>query len=324
MTRPNFADDRLGDGYTKIQKTGTVGRSDQLNDLVDLSTALERKTDKEVLYDVYYSHDPKFKSIHYTELFSHALLITHCDDALRYESVINGVNDQTVTPIDPTELLSKRLDKYRLIPQFDTESIPAVIFLPGSNLLEHAVDWHFVYELYKKGAKIKPHPITLDDWLIRIEQSFPGAVYGNHVSGHDLLRRAEVVYCTSASELGLLGKLMKKPVGLIDVQHECVNRNIYRQLYEVIKIQSDPYEALCRLLASPYSGVVWINDPSSKLDQVLEVMDTLHRQRYSNESKSGLGAPYEIQSERSGSGKSDGSGGLGVDAIESSFASDDR
>jgi hypothetical protein len=204
------------------------------------------------------------------------------------------------------------MDKYRLIRSLESHPIPAVVFLPGSNLLEHSVDWAFVYRLYKAGAKIKPHPITLNDWLIRIEESFPGAVYSNHVSGHELLQRAETVYCTSASELGLLGKLMKKPVGLIDADHEVVNRHIYRQLYEIVRIQPDPHQALCRLLASPYSGVFWLHDAPSKLDQILTVMDDLHRTHYRTPTGLDLGASYELQSERTEFDQSYGFGGLGL------------
>lgn len=320
MIRDNFADDRLGDGYTKIQKTGTVGRSKRLDDLIVLSEQLTAATDKQVLYDVYYPKDPDFESIHYTEIFASALLITHCDDALRYEMVIKGIEDQSVTPIDPSEMKSLQLDKYRLMRQYDYSPIPAVIFLPGSNLLEENVDWQFVYQLYKKGAKIKPHPITSSNWLIRLEQSFPGAVYDESLSGHDLLKRAQTVYCTSASELGLLGKLMKKPVGLIDVDDAIVDRHIYRQLYAVIQTQPDPHAALCRLLASPYSGVYWVNDPPSKLDRILSVLDELHQQRYSAPTNLDIGVSYEIQSEGSGFSQPDRGGKLGMDHYQSSFA----
>lgn len=320
MIRDNFADDRLGDGYTKIQKTGIVGRSKKLDDLVGLSEQLIAATDKQVLYDVYYGKDPKFESIHYTEMFSNALLITHCDDALRYEMVIHGIDDQSVTPLDPTELLSSQLDKYRLLRESDRRPIPAVIFLPGSNLLEKNVDWHFVYQLYKAGAKIKPHPITSTDWLIRIKESFPGSIFDSGVSGHDLLQRAEAVYCTSASELGLLGKLMKKPVGLIDADDEIVDRHIYRQLYAVIRTQPDPYAALCRLLASPYSGLYWLHDDPSKLDRILSILDSLHRQHYSPPTNLDLGVSYEVQSEGSGFKQPDRAGKLGMDHHQSSFA----
>jgi hypothetical protein len=319
MTRTNFADDRLGDGYTKLQKTGIVGRSEKLNDLVGLSEQLVAATDKQVLYDVYYPKDPKFENIHYTEIFSNALLITHCDDVLRYEMVTTGVTDESVTPFDPTELLSMQLDKYRLTQSFVTSPIPAVIFLPASNLLEHHVDWHFVYQLYRSGAKIKPHPITSTDWLIRVKESFPGSVYDNNISGHNLLQRAETVYCTSASELGLLGKLMKKPVGLIDSNDGVVNRHIYRQLYEVIRIQPDPYVALCRLLASPYSGVYWLHDDPSKLNHILSILDSLHRQHYSPSTPANIGVSYEVQSEGSGFERPDSNGKLGMDHHQSSF-----
>lgn len=316
MMEMDYVNDRMDDGFTQIQKIGSVGRAPRLNDLNDLASELKSKTNKQLLYDVYYGHDPEFKSIHYTEIFSHAIMITHCDDVLRYEMVIGGVEDESVVPFDPSELLSKQLDKYRLVRQAETHPLPAVIFLPGSNLLEHNVDWQFVYKLYKAGAKIKPHPITLNDWLLRIEESFPGAVYSNHVSGHDLLQRAEVVYCTSASEMGLLAKLMNKPIGLVDADHEGVNRHIYRQLYEIIRVTPDPKAALCRLLASPHSGIYWLHDDPSKLDRILSLLDQLHSDHYAPSTHLNLGVSYEFQSEEAGFNRQNSFGRLGMDAVQ--------
>lgn len=282
MTQRPFSDDRIGDAVTQIFKSGPVGRAPALEKLTGLARRLEKLTDKEVLYDIYYGADPEFKSVHYTELFTQAIMITACDDGLRYGMAISAVNDTEASPIDVDDLLAQRLDKYRLTRQLDRSPIGTVVFLPGTNLLEKNVDWDKVYQLYVRGAQIKPHPITDSAWLKRLNDSFPRSILPEHLSGFDFLKRAEKVVTTSASETGLLGLLMGKPVELVDGSpHHCA-RNIYRQIYKAVFSQDDPRLALRRFLASPYSGVCWVDSDEAWMRQVLELLAAEHRRAYPN------------------------------------------
>lgn len=87
---------------------------------------------------------------------------------------------------------------------------------------------------------------------------------------------------TSASETGLLGLLMGKPVELVDGSpHHCA-RNIYRQIYKAVFSQDDPRLALRRFLASPYSRVCWVDSDEAWMRQVLELLAAEHRRAYPN------------------------------------------
>jgi hypothetical protein len=266
---------------TQVFKSGPLGRVAALSQLDVLGQRLESLTTKEVLYDIYYTPDPEFKSLHYTELFTRAIMITPCDDRLRYGMAISAVSDTDAEPIDVEQrLLGMRLDKYRLTRQLDKTTIPSVVFLPGTNLLEHNVDWVRVFQLYRRGSKIKPHPITNGAWLKKLNDSFPGAVLPATLSGFDYLRRAETVYTTSASEMGLLGLLLGKVVKLVDSTDPTCARNIYRQIYKAVFSQTNPHIALRRFLASPYSGVCWVDDSSERMEKTLSLIALEHQRTY--------------------------------------------
>lgn len=272
----NFLEDRFDSGITKLQKTGHIGRARHLDKLAPLANRLMESTDKDVLYDAYFGADPEFTALHYTELFSKSLLITPCDDVIRYRMATLAVEDD-VPPIDLDSLFADRLDKYRLVRQLTKEPLKGVVFLPGSNLLETIIDWPMINRLVQRGVKLKPHPITKDEWLTKLKRSFPTAVLDAGLSGYDLMRRAETVYCTSASELGLLGTLLDKTVRRVDLNCPEITRNIYRQIYLAIEESSlDNKTALMRYLNSRYSGIVWRDDPPEKLTQVLDAIAEQH------------------------------------------------
>lgn len=251
-----FALDRMGDAFTLINKVGSMTRAPALSKLAPLAERMHAAFEGEVLYDVYYSGEG-LKSISYTEIFSQALLVCPCNDPARYALAQAALEDDDAPVSAETVLAAGRLDKYQMIRQFERAPLEAVIFLPGSNLLEKAVDWFKVRRLVEAGAIIKPHPITNDHWLTLIAESFPGENIAYHkASGFDYLSRAEHVYTTNNSELGLLALLLDKQVGMVDAQPETL-RPMYRQLYKAVLDQPDPKAALEKVIGSRHAGFYW-------------------------------------------------------------------
>lgn len=264
---PDFKDDRLGDAFTTLNKTGHVMRAQSLDKLAPLATELHRAFDKEVLYDIYY--DGKgLDSLSFTEIFSQGLLIHPCNDDLRYSLARLALDDDD-EPVKAEKILSNgALDKYRLIRSFDTSPLDAVVFLPGTNLLSHGVDWERVGQLVADGAFVKLHPVTSAEFERRIDLMFPGKVIGRRQSGFSALLRAIDVYTTVNSEMGLLAILMGKTVGTVDSQ-PVSKRPIYRQLYDVVLPESNQKAALEKLMGSRHAGFYWHWQPSSRADQVV-------------------------------------------------------
>lgn len=264
---PDFKDDKLGDAFTALNKTGHVMRSPQLDKLAPLAADLHRSFDGEVLYDIYY--DGKgLESLSFTEIFSQGLLIHPCNDELRYGLARLALTDDD-EPVPAEKILAAGdLDKYRLIRNFDSTPLEAVVFLPGSNLLDKVVDWGKVGQLVDDGAMVKLHPVTATAFERRISQMFPGRVIGRRQSGFGALTRAKSVYTTVNSEMGLLAILMDKKVGMVDLE-PVAKRPIYRQLYDVVLPESNQKAALEKLMGSRHAGFYWHWQDASRCEQIV-------------------------------------------------------
>lgn len=267
---PNFKEDRLGDAFTALNKTGHVSRAASLDKLAPLATELHRAFDKEVLYDIYYD-GRDLKSLSFTEIFSQGLLIHPCNDDLRYRLAEIALTDNDDPVAAETILAAGSLDKYRLMKSFDPSPLETVVFLPGSNLLENAVDWEQVKQLVDEGAVVKLHPVTTTALERRVNLMFPGKVIGRRQSGFDALTRAANVYTTVNSEMGLLAILMGKTVGMVDAQ-PVASRPIYRQLYDVVLPQTDRKAALEKLMGSRHAGFYWHWQDSSRALKIVEAI----------------------------------------------------
>jgi hypothetical protein len=271
-TRAVTLDDRIDRPETQISKYGPMSRNPRLKQLVPMMEYLESAWDGEFLYDIYYGTDDAFRSLHATEFFSQALLITACSDDARYTLADLAVHDD-VAPLDVARLTASFTDKYRLVRKRSLGPQVGTVFLPGGNLLEdELVDFALVDTLVDNGYWVKPHPITPQRWMARFHARYPGRVHRENVSGKDLMQLSEAVATSTASELGLMAMLLGKEVRLVDADHPGTQRNIYRQLYRVALNSPTPQETLAKVMASPYSGLWWQGEPSRKADRIIDII----------------------------------------------------
>lgn len=138
---------------------------------------------------------------------------------LDYDTAMAMMNDTKCdTHVDYISLIreSHNLNKYKLRPTIRTYK--KVVFLPGSNLYDTAVDHDLIHKAVNEGAVIKPHPITNWNALHHIQNTFGKQnVLNPKVSGWDLLVNAEDVFVASTSELFLYAIAHDKKISSIDI-----------------------------------------------------------------------------------------------------------
>ncbi|BBI61638.1 hypothetical protein [Vreelandella sulfidaeris] len=263
----NPTDDRIDDSFTLLSKTGDVVRGHRLAALSPLADHLYEAFEDEVLFDIYYSGDT-LKSLSYTEIFSQGLMISPCHDKLRYRLAEMALEDDDA-PVTADMILSgERLDKYRLLPGFETHELDVVVFLPGTNIIDMYVDFERLRELvYNENAIVKPHPISSAGLMHRLESMFPGRVASRRESGYDMLCRAKRVCVTTNSEMGLMAILMNKDVEVIDRSN--AQRPIYKQIYDAVMHQSDRKIALEKVLGSRHAGFYWTWQDKGRAEQIV-------------------------------------------------------
>lgn len=135
----------------------------------------------------------------------------------------------------------------------------SVWFPPGGNM-----HWIINFDNVRRAFATdetwmcKPHPVAADD---HVEKAMvlplgPARVYDRHASGMALLRQADTVGHTTASEMGILAMLLgKRTVDFTRYSHEAWGR--YFPLYRTIRESADsPPEVLDRILSCPWSGYV--------------------------------------------------------------------
>lgn len=262
-----FKDDRIDDAYTLLNKTGNTARSAKLGLLTPAAKRIEQCFDGEVLFDVYYN-GKHLESLTYTEIFSKGIMVSPCCDYLRYKLVELAAEDTDPIVTASDVLAGGNLDKYRLIKFRDPSAIPAVVFLPGTNLLKDSVDWKAVDTLVRDGAKIKLHPITSVPWRTRLEKQYGRVIINRNISGYDVLKQAERVFTTVNSEMGLLAVLMGKPLGMID-ETPVPHRPIYKQIYDVVLPETNRKPLLEKILGSRKTGICWVWQDVQRIDEIV-------------------------------------------------------
>ncbi len=149
---------------------------------------------------------------------------------------------------------------------FKPNSIKSIIILPGSNILDITVDYKKLGEAVSEGAFIKPHPYTEENDVERLKELYGDKrVLNKMFGGCDIIKKANVVYATGASELSLysiaLGKVVKN-IG----NKTASNRGGYCAIFDVL--DEIPHYlkpmALNKILSHKYSGIFFPFDYEEK------------------------------------------------------------
>jgi hypothetical protein len=160
-------------------------------------------------------------------------------------------------------------DKYTLA---GAPPVAEVAILPGSNQLQTHVSKEILARVMwdNPAVMIKPHPLTNEDDFRGLQRAFSTRrVLHPKVSGWSVMNSANVIYCTSSTELDSYAVLSGKPVRNIS--------NIFYErtgsYYPIFRLIVDmPVKTarknLLSILSSSSSGILFPEDPlwSQKLD----------------------------------------------------------
>lgn len=152
-------------------------------------------------------------------------------------------------------------DKYTLEP-YELDSECEIIFLPGGNLYD-TVDFIKVNDLLSRGnTYIKPHPITTDEDVLKLEQWYgKDMILPKCSSGYNMVLnpKCKVAWISRSSELGIIRTLLTdSEVRFIDSTNK-ISRMTYTSVYRLFNPWDINYnkEIVERILTNPVSGYIF-------------------------------------------------------------------
>jgi hypothetical protein len=251
--------DELGNNASHFFKSGNVLRNPKCSSLGAAKLLPPRglyKTNLE--YDLWYDMGGT-ESIHgyvYTDALSDYLYIrpanSYFSDKAMFTSLkptSSGYGERLVD-----EMGAGIPDKYRL-KRFSSKH-RFVIFLPGTNCIQEALDWDKAKAAVAQGAVVKPHPISSMSLLIHLNRVFGAEnVLDRRDSGHDLMNGADIVGCCVNSEMGIAAIAAGKGFHIFsDLKNK--KHFSYTSVYRAVLSGGSYRENLIKVLDSPSSGMI--------------------------------------------------------------------
>ncbi len=252
--------ERMGNPSVQCLRLGGLVREETIKQCERLEALLceeASRADINTAYDLSYNGKPG--DLRYTEIFAAlgGLYIAPCD--LRAAlAVLDRAIAQRCEAVDYRQVFSQqvqaagRLDKY-LLHAYDCSAAERLVLLPGSNLLEQAVDKRLLNQAVSRGAYVKPHPLTSQAHMHRLKNEYGSRVLPRRYSGFKAMAEAKVVYATGTTELALYALLLGKNVKVISTQDIYGG---YGCIFEKVMSTTDPARYLNYLLNSERSGIV--------------------------------------------------------------------
>jgi len=224
-------------------------------------------------YDIWYDF-PKDSRIHgyvYTDVFTKFIFMKPAS----FEHATRIMIESSKEKITPTgemlfdSIINKGTDKYRL--RKTNIDYPYIIFLPGTNLINDIVDWDRVSrEIKYEGAYLKTHPLTSAYSMADLKKRYGKRVLDKKLSGHTMLKTAEIVGTCSNSEMGLIGLGQGSEVRLFDKKG--ASPRTYTPIYTAIwkgDVHNVPeVDRFRRILSSEFSGLIsyLVDNPKERID----------------------------------------------------------
>jgi hypothetical protein len=184
------------------------------------------------------------------KFLTHMLETYECKSKVDFEPLIEG----------------KRLDKY-ILHHYDIEPMECSVLLPGSNLLKTTVSKRRLNGAVDLGAKIKPHPLTNEDDLKRLNKEYGAAVLPTMYSGFNVMQKSRYVFTTGASELGIYAMLMNKHV--VDISNKTPAGGYYDMFTRSVD-HPNQKERLTELLSHIAMGIFLPSDYKEKIPEFLD------------------------------------------------------
>jgi hypothetical protein len=266
--------DVLNNKTAHFFKSGSVLRNDENQKLNKIHHMLPAQGNEgtNLEYDVWYDFpkDPKIHGYVYTDAMSKFIYIKPASFQHASRIMIESMKEVVTEEGDMLfkELAIKSLDKYRL--RRTKKTFNYVIFLPGTNIIGDIVDWKRIEKEIDKGAYLKCHPLTSAYVFADLKRKYKDRIIDKKLSGHSLLKRAEVVGCCSNSEMGLIGLAQGSKVKVFD--RPKAGPRTYTPIYTALwkgDVKNEAYSLdLKRMLSSEYSGLVsyLVHNPKERID----------------------------------------------------------
>lgn len=251
--------DELGNAAAHFFKSGNVIRGDENNALAELRPLLPSNGPKgtRVEYDIWYDMGDN-KNIHgytYTDAMAKFIYLRtascHFSNKIMREAAQGEITPEGEAIFQ--DLGSSSVDKYRL--RKAKEHYDFVVFLPGTNIIDKALDWDKLKNAVKQGAKLKCHPLTAPALVAKLKHTFgEGNVIDKKVSGHQLLSAASIVGCCENSEMGLVALAQGKTTYMFGTgEGHFTYSSIYKAVWQNGKASVNNFKAI---LSSKSSGLV--------------------------------------------------------------------
>lgn len=226
--------------------------------VVEVESFIGKMAPLPMTFDVRPIHPPYFREFTYTDTLGGIFVQTMSAEInFRLRKEAAEVDANKAFPID---LFG---DKYTLQGATFGGKYKKVLFLIGTNSLDY-LDESIVTEIaMDPDWYVKPHPVTTDATISDIITMFGGdRVLNRHLSGHTLLREAEVVATTAGSETLMTAVLLKKEVINVTskARQHILSYGSFAAVYDAYKKQGATLEELAyrmnNMLASDLSGIM--------------------------------------------------------------------
>lgn len=251
--------DELGNAAAHFFKSGNIIRGSENDTLAEMKNLLPTNGPKgtRVEYDVWYDLGDN-DNIHgyvYTDAMAKFIYLraagAYHTHKIMHKAAQDKITDEGQRIFE--DLASNSVDKYRL--RKAKEQYDFVIFLPGTNIINQALNWDKLENAIKQGAKLKCHPITAPGLVANLKHKYGAEnIIDKKISGHQLLSNASIVGCCENSEMGIVALAQGKTTYLFGNGHKHLT---YSALYNTIwKGGKADVNKLRSILSAKYSGLV--------------------------------------------------------------------
>jgi hypothetical protein len=251
--------DVLGNPAAHFFKSGNIVRGNENDTLANMKDLLPKNgpNGTRVEYDVWYDLGDR-ERIHgylYTDAMAKFIYV-RAAGAYHTHQIMQKASQEPITEEGERifqDLATNSVDKYKLRKARCEHDF--VIFLPGTNIIQDALDWNKMENAIKQGAKLKCHPITAPGLVANLKHKYGAEnILDKKLSGHELMTSASIVGCCENSEMGIVALAQGKKTYLFGHGHKHLTYSaLYNTIWKGGKANTDRLKAI---LSCKYSGLI--------------------------------------------------------------------